>query len=291
MPRQRTGPSAPPPASMTAPTSSGLTPNFETRDPVARPACVSGSTDGFSRTSASRRRRSGRPRAPRRVDAAASIARASAAASSADSTAIQRSGSPAAAARTAARRSASVLPIPSSVIAAFGDAGPARQRPLAARDDVGAEPVGGQPRDERRQVVRLQRVGAQPRVGEGGPHGLGGRIEGGPVGDVERGAVAPGRRAQGRRASGPGVRPVRRTAAGPRPRPPSVGNDERGRVPRRARRRASRAAAATIVAWVRRSGGKSPTLMRAADLVRDVGRDEEEDHVHDEADEAHRARG
>ena len=48
-------------------------------------------------------------------------------------------GSPAAAARTAARRSASVLPTPSSVIRAIVDAGPSSDGPFAARHDVGAE--------------------------------------------------------------------------------------------------------------------------------------------------------
>ncbi len=117
MPRQRIGPPGPPPASISAPTSSGLTPNFADREPVARPTWVSGSTAGLSRTSASRRRSS--------WPAPARAIPASAAASSADSTAIQRRGSPSAAARTAARRSASVLPIPSRVMAAFGS--PARR--------------------------------------------------------------------------------------------------------------------------------------------------------------------
>ena len=228
-------------------------PELGARDPVARPAWVSASTDGLSRTSASTRR--SRPAAsgpPRRR--AASIARASAAASSANSIATQRSGSPPAAARTAARRSASVLPMPSKVIAAFGDAGPARQRPFAARDDVGAEAARGrESRDERRQVVRLQRVDAQPRVGEGGPDGVGGGIERRPVGDVERRAVAPGGRAQ----RGPGGPP-----GGPRS--ASGGRQSatiRPTIAETSPTTSDPSAAAMIVAWLRISGGKSPTLI------------------------------
>ena len=47
---------------------------------------------------------------------------------------------------TAARRSASVLPIPSSVIRSFGTPGAARDRPLAARDDVRPEARAPRPR-------------------------------------------------------------------------------------------------------------------------------------------------
>ena len=54
-----------------------------------------------------------------------------------------------AAARTAARRSASVLPTPSSVIRPSGDPGPSCDRPLAARDDVGTEPAGRDLGDDR----------------------------------------------------------------------------------------------------------------------------------------------
>jgi hypothetical protein len=68
-----------------------------------------GVTSGLSRTSTSS---GGRPFRPRPARRARSV---SASASSADSMATQRSGSPFAAARTAARRSASVLPTPSSV--------------------------------------------------------------------------------------------------------------------------------------------------------------------------------
>ena len=108
------------------------------------------------------------------VDAAARPDRArrspaSASASSGDSMATQRSGS--AVDRGARRRRAgrpAVLPIPSSVIRSFGT--PARRggRPLAARDDVRAEPARGDRGDDRRDVVRLDRELAEPRVGERG---------------------------------------------------------------------------------------------------------------------------
>ena len=50
---------------------------------------------------------------------------------------------------TAARRSASVLPTPSSVIRSFGTPARAGRRPLAARDDVRAEPAGRRRRPRR----------------------------------------------------------------------------------------------------------------------------------------------
>ena len=119
MPRHANGPSGPPPASMAAASSSSRIPNLLAQAPTARPACVSGLTSGFRRRSTSGRGRPGRPTPARRAYPA------SVAASTPDSMAIQRSGSPSAAARTAARRSASVLPIPSSVIRPFGT--PARR--------------------------------------------------------------------------------------------------------------------------------------------------------------------
>ena len=92
------------------------------------------------------------------AEAGPPASRASASSSSGLSTATQRSGSPSAAARTAARRSAGVLPIPSSVIRALADAGLSGRGPLAARDDVRGEPARREPRDDRRHVVRLDRV-------------------------------------------------------------------------------------------------------------------------------------
>ena len=62
---------------------------------------------------------------------------------------------------------------PSRVIRSFGQAGPAGGRPLAARDDVGAEPARGDRGDDRRDVVGLDRVLAQPRIREGVADGRG----------------------------------------------------------------------------------------------------------------------
>ena len=116
MPRGRSGPSGPPPASIASPISVSVMPNLLAPDPTASPAWVSGVTSGFSRYRTSRRSPAFLVRR---------TARASAPASSGDSSAIQRSGEPSAAARAASRRSAGVLPTPSSVIRSFGT--PARR--------------------------------------------------------------------------------------------------------------------------------------------------------------------
>src|SRR4051794_6242993 len=89
-------------------------PNFEPRTPTASPACVSGVTSGL------RRRRTSSGRVPRWPSRARVAIAPSARASSSDSIDSQRSGSPSRAARTAAARSRSVLPIPSSVTASLG---------------------------------------------------------------------------------------------------------------------------------------------------------------------------
>ncbi len=106
MPRGRSGPSGPPLASMASAISVSVIPNLDVPAPTANSARVSGATSGLSRYRTSSRR----PPPARRTSLA------SAAASSGDSIATQRSGVPDAAARTAARRSAGVLPMPSSEI-------------------------------------------------------------------------------------------------------------------------------------------------------------------------------
>ena len=113
MPRARSGPFPGSPA-RAAVSSVSVIPNFDDLRPTARPAWVSGATSGLSRSRMSRR---GRPPRPRPARAASDT---SASSSSGLSTATQRSGLPAAAARTAARRSAGDLPTPSRVIRAFG---------------------------------------------------------------------------------------------------------------------------------------------------------------------------
>ena len=94
-------------------------PNFAPAAPTARPAAVSGTTAGLRRNSTSS---GGRSAVPRRARRAMAI---SASASSGDSIASQAGGVPAAVCRTARRRSASVLPIPSIVIRSCGT--PARR--------------------------------------------------------------------------------------------------------------------------------------------------------------------
>ena len=119
MPRGRSGPSGPPPAVIAAAISISVMPNLLDPAPTARPACVSGATSGLRRYRTSTRR----PRPARRARRRASDP--SAPASSGDSSAIQRSGRPSAAARMAARKSAVVLPTPSRVMCSSGT--PARR--------------------------------------------------------------------------------------------------------------------------------------------------------------------
>ena len=190
-PRGRTAPAACELIHSTSPVASvSVIPNFDPPSPTARPAMVSGVTSGLSRTRTSRAGRSPRPSPARRA------IRVTTSASSADSRATHRSGDPVAAARTAARRSASVLPTPSSVIRPFGHAGATGDRPFAARDDVGAEPARGDLGDDRRDVVGLDRVLAQPRVGEGVADRRRGPIERGEVGQVDRRPVGSTRAAE-----------------------------------------------------------------------------------------------
>ena len=138
-------------------------------------------TSGLSRTRTS----SGGRAAPPETGAPGHAARTSA--SSADSMATQRSGSAVAAARTAARRSASVLPTPSSVIRSFGT--PARRATAhSPRDTTFApKPRDGDLGDDRGDVVGLDRVLADPRVGERRRgSAAGGPVERRQVGDVDR---------------------------------------------------------------------------------------------------------
>ena len=124
-------------------------------DPTASPAWVSGATSGFSRYRTSRRS----PAVPVRRTASAS-----ASASSGDSSAIQRSGEP------VGGRTRGVTQVGGRLADALQrdpvvrHAGAAGQRPLAARDDVRAEPARGDLRDDRRHVVRLDRVLPDDRV-------------------------------------------------------------------------------------------------------------------------------
>ena len=213
-PRQRRGPSGPPPASMTSASSSSVTPNFESPAPTARPrmrlrADRRVETDQHVEAQVIRARES--------CDCRRRRGSASAAASSADSIASQRNGVPAAASRTARRRSAGVLPMPSSAM--VSTAKPARrgERDLAARDGTGAEATTGQLRDERRQAIGLQRVEPNPWIGKGCAELIGIGPQARQVVEVGRRAPAAGGRSGGGREAGRGSS---RTA-------PSVADDER----------------------------------------------------------------
>ncbi len=122
-PRHLSGPPRPPPAAIAAASSSGASPNLLAPRPTARPRWVSGETSGLRRRRTSRRESEPGPEPSRAPELRAS--RASTAASSTDSRATQRRGCRSAAARTAARSTASVLPIPSSVMRSSGS--PARR--------------------------------------------------------------------------------------------------------------------------------------------------------------------
>ena len=175
-----------PAARSTASVSSvSVIPNFDAPAPTARPACVSGATSGFERkrTSSGGRRR---PVPARRIgerDQRAPAHRP-----------IRRPPTPVASHRLRPgprpRRSASVLPTPSSVIASFGT--PAR-RAIAhspAETTFAPRPRPASRADDRRDVVRLDRVAPMPRVGEGVGDRVGGGVERGDVGD-ERGRAEP----------------------------------------------------------------------------------------------------
>ena len=119
-------------------------PNFEVPSPTASPGIVSGTTSGLRRTrTSSAGGRFAKTGAPGHARSRLGFIRRSRATQA-------RGGLPAAVARTAARRSASVLPIPSSVIRPFGT--PARlaiahsprdttfapnPRAVTLRDDLG----------------------------------------------------------------------------------------------------------------------------------------------------------
>ena len=98
-----------------------------------------------------------------------------------------------------------------------GHAGATGDRPLAARDDVGTEPARGDLGDDRRDVVGLDRVLAQPRVGERVADRGRGPIERGEVGHVDRRAVcsarAPERIGDGRQAERRAISRRRRPVA------------------------------------------------------------------------------
>ena len=150
------------------------------------PRCVSGRDVGIEAEQDVERGAAGR--APRRAGPRA-------AASSADSSATQRSGRAVAAARTAARRSAAVLPTPSSVIRVVRRRRRAARPPTRrARPRWRPNPRAATARDDRRDVVRLDRVLAQPRVGEGVADRRGRVVERGQVRDVTRASRTGGRR-------------------------------------------------------------------------------------------------
>ena len=120
IPRGTSAPSASAATRSTEDVSSvSVIPNFELAAPTASVAAVSGTTAGLRRNSTSS---GGRSAVPKRALRAMAI---SASASSGDSIASQAGGAPVAAWRTARRRSASVLPIPSIVIRSCGT--PARR--------------------------------------------------------------------------------------------------------------------------------------------------------------------
>ena len=80
-----------------------------------------------------------------------------------------------------------------------GEARLGRDGPFTARHDVGPEAARGDLGDDRRDVVGLDRVLADPRIGESGPDGGGRLVERGEVRDVGRRPEASGRLAQGGR--------------------------------------------------------------------------------------------
>src|SRR5439155_8067543 len=85
-------------------------------------------------------------------------------------------------------------------------AGSRRDGPLAPRDDVRPErarsALARQPLDDRSDVVRLDRVAPDPRVGEGRTELRGGFVQGDGVGDEARRPIPAGGLAQPRRQSG-----------------------------------------------------------------------------------------
>ena len=180
MPRGRSGadPPAPPPASMASPISDlghaelgAARPDREPRQRLRRHVRVEPVSTSIGGAPA-RRASPGEGRRPRRPTRGPPSA----------------SGAPSAAARTAARRSAGVLPIPSSVIRAFGT--PARRASVhSPRDTTFApNPRSRDRRDHGRDVVRLDRVLADDRVGERGDDRRACRVERREVRDVRGGA-------------------------------------------------------------------------------------------------------
>ena len=70
-------------------------------------------------------------------------------------------------------------------------AGPSRGRPLAPRDDVRGKAMRRDGGDDRGNVVRFHRKGAQPWVGKGGGYRAGGTRHDLEVGDIRRRAEPP----------------------------------------------------------------------------------------------------
>jgi len=88
---------------------------------------------------------------------------------------------------------------------AVGDPGPPGDGPLAARHDVGPEAQRPEPADHGRDVVGLDRVGAQPRIREGRRHRGGGSLQGPDIGDRDGGAEAMGGEPERRRYLGQAI--------------------------------------------------------------------------------------
>ncbi len=187
-PRGRIAPSACVASHSTRPVASvSVMPNLDAPSPTASPAIVSGVTSGLSRTSTSS---GGRPRRPRPARRAIAV---STSPSSADSRATHSSGF--APARGRADRGAEVgigLAHALQGDPVVGDARPAGDGPLAARHDVGAEPARGHLGHDRGDVVGLDRVLPDPRVGERRPHGRCRPVQLREVGHIGRRAVPVG---------------------------------------------------------------------------------------------------
>ena len=184
---------------------------------------------------------------------------------------------PAAAARTAARRSASVLPMPSSVIRSFGT--PARRATAHSPREttLAPKPCAATSATMAGHVVGLDRVLADPRVGERRPDRRRRAVQLGEVGDVGgRGvAAATALRADAIASERSGRwRPQSRTTS-------------RTTVLTRLRTTAPTIAADDRVGR-QEVGGKSPTVRSKPVGLGDEGGQQEQPGVDHEPDETHR---
>ena len=205
-PRIAIGPSSGVPATA-AVSSVSVMPNLLASWPTASPAWVSGVTAGLSRSSTSSRGSRPRPRPARSARAARSSS------SSALSSATQRRGSPSTTAPTAARRSAWLLPIPSSVIRAFGsparraDAHSPRETTFASRPSAPRRPTIAGTSFALSEYARSHGSGNAARSSSAAPSSA--AIEVTPTGVPKRAAAARSR------SGGAGIGEVAEPSSGP----------------------------------------------------------------------------